>query len=298
MSNSKYFIYVLSFTIFLLPQFVFSAQLYLTASTDTLSVGDTIIVHAYLDTEGSKLNVVDGTIKVSSFVDETSLTLSTENSILTLWPQKPEFQSNKSEISFVGGAPEDFQSSKAKLFDIVVSPKIVKDIVINPVIIQGYLGDGKGTLVSIKTKDVSFHVVPKVEGQRQINEWTEALQQDALPPKAFSITAGSDASLYDGQQFIVFQTSDVGSGIDHYEVVEGKLPSVISGEQYVLKNQGVSERVTVTAFDKAGNSTQSHIDIKQSQPVKVSYLIGILFLFISLLLVVLYRRKLYEIDSK
>lgn len=298
MSNSKYFIYVLSFTIFLLPQFVFSAQLYLTASTDTLSVGDTIIVHAYLDTEGSKLNVVDGTIKVSSFVDETSLTLSTENSILTLWPQKPEFQSNKSQISFVGGAPEDFQSSKAKLFDIVVSPKIVKDIVINPVIIQGYLGDGKGTLVSIKTKDVSFHVVPKIEGQRQINEWTEALQQDALPPKAFSITAGSDASLYDGQQFIVFQTSDVGSGIDHYEVVEGKLPSVISGEQYVLKNQGVSERVTVTAFDKAGNSTQSHIDIKQSQPVKVSYLIGILFLFISLLLVVLYRSKLYEIDSK
>lgn len=298
MSNSKYFIYVLSFTIFLLPQFVFSAQLYLTASTDTLSVGDTIIVHAYLDTEGSKLNVVDGTIKVSSFVDETSLTLSTENSILTLWPQKPEFQSNKSQISFVGGAPEDFQSSKAKLFDIVVSPKIVKDIVINPVIIQGYLGDGKGTLVSIKTKDVSFHVVPKIEGQRQINEWTEALQQDALPPKAFYITAGSDASLYDGQQFIVFQTSDVGSGIDHYEVVEGKLPSVISGEQYVLKNQGVSERVTVTAFDKAGNSTQSHIDIKQSQPVKVSYLIGILFLFISLLLVVLYRSKLYEIDSK
>lgn len=298
MSNSKYFIYVLSLTIFLLPQFVFSAQLYLTASTDTLSVGDTIIVHAYLDTEGSKLNVVDGTIKVSSFVDETSLTLSTENSILTLWPQKPEFQSNKSQISFVGGAPEDFQSSKAKLFDIVVSPKIVKDIVINPVIIQGYLGDGKGTLVSIKTKDVSFHVVPKIEGQRQINEWTEALQQDALPPKAFYITAGSDASLYDGQQFIVFQTSDVGSGIDHYEVVEGKLPSVISGEQYVLKNQGVSERVTVTAFDKAGNSTQSHIDIKQSQPVKVSYLIGILFLFISLPLVVLYRRKLYEIDSK
>ncbi len=95
--------------------------------------------------------------------------------------------------------------------------------------------------------------------------WQEAgvyrVQIDATPPSDFQPLIGRDPSIFDGSSFISFSTVDKTSGISHYKVKVGLFGKEIETQSpYKLKKPLIGDRVEVTAFDNAGNSTTEYVD--------------------------------------
>lgn len=269
------------------PHSVFGAQLYLTASRDTASVGDTLLVHAVLDTEGEQLNAVDGSIILSA---KGTYEFSTAGSVLTIWPTTPSLSQDGKKVSFIGGVPDGFHSSQAKVFDIAVTMNETGELQLVPDHIVAYKNDGKGTPVSVATRNVHIQVTPAAKDVDPINEWNSAKTADTVPPLPFTISLGKDTTVYEGKQFITFSTTDEGSGIDYYEVKENMYAPEKNSGVYILKNQIAPETVTVSAYDKAGNVRIETVSIgAQSHTLRNSIVVSIVLLIIF---VVLYRRRI------
>ena len=91
----------------------------------------------------------------------------------------------------------------------------------------------------------------KIEKPR--DEWQEELEKDTIPPEAFEIELYQDPSIFGGKYFIVFSTTDKQTGIDHYEVKEGKRKWQEAESPYLLGDQKLESIIKVKAVDKAGN---------------------------------------------
>lgn len=280
--------FIFSFIVIaLFPLHAFAAQLYLTASRDTTSVGDTLLIHVVLDTEGEQLNVVDGSIALDI---KGNYEFSTAGSVLSIWPTTPALSKDFKKMSFVGGVPDGFNSTRAELFDIAVTMNAAGDITLLPDHIVAYKNDGKGTPVTVTVKKIAIHVTPAEKNSTPIDEWSSAKSADTVAPLPFTISIGKESTVYEGKQFITFSTTDEGSGIDYYEVQEGMLPKVKSGGVYVLRNNIGNEIIFVSAYDKAGNIRTETLDLRlKSHAVRNT--IGI-FMVLIVIFVVLYRRRI------
>lgn len=231
-----------------------AARVFMYTPSDRFAVWDKKIIEVRLDTEGRTLNALEGLVGIYSpegpvFVRE----LSVGGSAFSLWPNKPSLSrdGNNSSISFVGGQPGGVNSHDALLFTIAVTAEQAGSLYVVPVSLVGYLHDGQGTPLTVAASDITLTIKPAAE--KPVDEWENLVLADHEPPLPFTITLGRDASVEDGRWFISFNTTDTGSGIDHYEVTEGNRAAVRSGTTYVLQNQLHKEKITVTAFDKAGN---------------------------------------------
>jgi hypothetical protein len=100
--------------------------------------------------------------------------------------------------------------------------------------------------------------------------WQEALvrrfQIDTTPPESFTPVVASDPSVYNGQPFVSFTTSDQTSGIDHYEIRFGGIGPWTSTKNtsYVVPKFRLSDKIQVKALDKAGNFQVAEITYNQS----------------------------------
>jgi len=103
-------------------------------------------------------------------------------------------------------------------------------------------------------------------GEDVVDDWNTRIAADTTPPTEFSVTLGSDKSIYAGRYFIAFSTTDKQSGIDHYEVIEEPIddfnlflwggidaPWKKVRSPYLLKDQSLNSTIRVKAIDKAGN---------------------------------------------
>jgi hypothetical protein len=82
---------------------------------------------------------------------------------------------------------------------------------------------------------------------------------DTTPPEAFILEIGQDPSLFEGKYFLSFATQDKMSGIDYYEIKEGKRDFKKATSPYLLEDQSLGKKVIVRAFDKAGNYQEAEI---------------------------------------
>jgi|SRR3989344_1874919 len=84
------------------------------------------------------------------------------------------------------------------------------------------------------------------------------LKTDAEPPEDFTPVITSDPNIFDGKYFLVFATQDKASGIDHYEVREGRWGWFREAESpYLLKHQQLNRDVYIKAIDNIGNERVS-----------------------------------------
>ncbi len=251
------------------PHSVFASTVYIDTNHSEFFVGDTILFSVRIDSESKDINAVEGEILLDHAADAVSLTdINISGSPFSLWPSKPLPSERNTRVSFVGGSPGGLVSKDAIVFNVVLKLEKTGQIALSPNNIEVYLNDGKGTKDEVRVKDLIVDVLPKKSDSQSVDDWSTIISNDKTPPEPFEIYLGQEGSVFDGKKFLSFSTTDKRSGISYYEVREGNLPPVRSDNTYVLQEQNKPVRVTVIAYDSAGNARES---VYSPAPYTVSY---------------------------
>ena len=257
-----------------------AALLYFDPSEVSVARGDTVTVALRLDTdEGECVNTVDAVIHYDASVR--AVDVSRGKSILSLWVEEPTIDESTQTIRFAGGIqggycgriPGDPGLTNVVLELVFRSPGFsigggsgTPDVrVWLDDVSQVFLHDGLGTPGNLRLQDAVITLLPTA-GNTPSDEWRGEVQADKVPPADFSITLAQDEVAFNGKHFIVFNTQDKQSGIDHYEVMEEPLsefgtftwgradaPWITVSSPYVLVDQTLNSTIRVKAIDKAGN---------------------------------------------
>ena len=255
--------------------FVSAAVLYVDPTEGVVSPNQMFAVDVRIDNQDQCLNVFDVGIKYSNDKVE-AVTVSRGRSILTLWVEDPVIDHKKGEIRFTGGVPGGYCGR------VVGDPDLTNVLVtvvfqpLNEGVFSGeveisfdekssvLLSDGRGSLSPLDFLNAVYEVgdEPTVLAEG----WLETIRGDDRPPTSFDIELLREDSVFDGRYYIVFSTTDKGSGLSHYEVKEEDIdrPGFIRGSNkeaefvrvqspYLLKDQTLNSKITVKAVDNAGN---------------------------------------------
>ncbi len=256
--NSIKYILALLITLAFIPTGARAASVYVESAQKVVSIGDTVVVTVKVNSDKDILNTIEGDISVplngsSVYVQEFSLA----GSAFGLWPRTPSLSTDGQTISFVGGVPGGFSIQGATLFKMIIEAKKAGVISITPRNIMAYASDGKGTKVPVDVKGLTLEVRPRATGTPVNDEWKAVVSSDLTPPQDFIIVLGQDPTIFSGKKFAFFSAVDNESGIDHYDVSENGRPAVRSGSTYELQDQSGVSKLTVVAYDKAGNKKEA-----------------------------------------
>jgi hypothetical protein len=121
-----------------------------------------------------------------------------------------------------------------------------------------------------------FHLKQKLPAE----DWSKAIAYramiDVTPPEPFELKIGKDPSVFEDKYFLSFAVQDKMSGIDYYEVKEGKRDWKRAVSPYLLEEQSLSKKITVRAYDKAGNYQVTEI----KPPSKITWKNGLYLILI------------------
>ena len=129
---------------------------------------------------------------------------------------------------------------------------------------------------------------------------------DTRPPLPIDTSITHDKSLYDDQLILVFSAVDKGSGIDHYEIIEGDEAFLKAKSPYLLKDQSQKATLIVRAYDRAGNLIEKVLQGEKKKAIAASLnsalltILGILAvgLVILILLLAVYRLRSGQSENK
>jgi hypothetical protein len=257
----------------------FGATLYVEPNSVSVLKGDTISVAVRLDTdEGECINAVDAIISYSEGVE--AVDVSRGRSILSIWVEDPAIHRDERRITLAGGIPNGYcgripgdPSLTNVIADLVFrapgftvgSSDNVQSLIRFEGGTRAFLNDGAGTEAPLRLLDGSIDVIQEVGSTTQ-DAWRDAVRADTIIPQPFSIELAQKDDAFGGRYFIVFNTTDKQSGIDHYEVIEesrddllrfswgrADAPWVETESPYVLEDQSLKSVIRVKAVDKAGN---------------------------------------------
>jgi len=258
-------ILLLIFVFALFPCVSFAAKLYFEPSEGNYFQGDNFIVAVRIEPDGECINTVKANIGFPQDILE-AIEFSQGNSILTLWVKNPEISQGSGQISFIGGTPGGFcgrlagDPEKSNLLGKIIFQ--VKELNISEKTkatikflddSQALLNDGFGTPANLVGQNAEFNIL-SVVAETPKTEWQEELKKDNVPPEAFEINILRDPSIFNGRYFIVFSTTDKQTGVDFYEVKEGKKDwKKATTSPYLLEDQSLTSIIKVKARDRAGN---------------------------------------------
>lgn len=264
---------------FAVPENSNAATLYVDPfSTDVLK-GDTVTVAVRLDTDESEcVNAVDAVITYGEGIQ--AVDVSRGRSILSLWVEEPTINQDARTITFAGGIPNGYCGR------IPGDPSLTNVIAELVFRAPGFtigsretdsvqvafgeqsrvlLNDGTGDEAPLRTVPGTLNLIQQV-GTSTKDEWGDVVDQDNVPPQPFGMELVQNQSVFSGKYYIVFNTTDKQSGIDHYEVMEesrddlytfrwgrADAPWMTAESPYVLNDQDLRSIIRVRALDKAGN---------------------------------------------
>ncbi len=274
---------IIGFALF--PAITFAAELYLEPTSGKYHLGDTFIIEIKIDTEEECINTVKADLEFSQDILN-AVDFSQGNSILTLWVKPPEIIQESGLISFVGGIPGGYcgkipgDSEENNLLGKIIFK--VSENKTNQAEVkfldssQVLLNDGLGTPAKLSTRGAIFTILAEeIEPAR--DEWQEELEKDNVLPEPFKIEINQDPSIFEGKYFIIFSTTDKQTGIDYYEVKEGKRDWQETISPYLLEDQSLKSIIKVKAIDKAGNERiEEIIPLKEITWQDISWAILIL----------------------
>jgi hypothetical protein len=236
----------------IIPLFAQGARLYLEPANGQYHQGDTFIAEVKLDTESEEINTAQVNLTFPQNLLE-AVDFSKGNSILTLWPEGPSFSNQTGKIYFVGGIPGGYSGKDGLLGKIIFKAKKEGEATVQiKEDSQVLLNDGMGTPAKLNTGGAIFRVLAE---KREVpeDEWQKLLEKDKIPPDPFEIKIGKEATVFEGKYFIAFSTIDKQTGLDHFQVKEGKRNWKRVESPYLLEDQSLKSIIKVKAVDKAGN---------------------------------------------
>lgn len=234
-----------------------AAQLMFEVPASTVSVGDSLILHVRLDSQGASINAIDLGILYPSLLKVKSI--SKTNSAIQLWVKDPSYTG--SAILLSGGSPGGISSQKALIATVVFEAVSVGDgsfgLTPSSAVL---LNDGSGTNAPLSLSTSAVHVVPRPAGQKpkEVSGGGEikTFGDDISRPRSFSITVSNDGRLFSGKHFVSFFTTDPDSGVAYYEIQEGNGSFKKAQSPYLLSDQELKTVLRVRAYDGAGNYQQ------------------------------------------
>jgi hypothetical protein len=151
----------------------------------------------------------------------------------------------------------------------------------------------------------------KLNSKTGTGNWQEAgvyrVKIDTTPPREFTPSIGQDQSVFEGQPFISYSTTDSVSGIDHYEVKSNFFSGWQKTDDSYFKLPGLvlGDTVEVKVVDSAGNERIAEVKVDKSISNSVLSNLkfwGIMILSLAILgLLVWYYFKLlkkYKVNDK
>lgn len=297
-----------------LAQTSHAATLYIEPGKIDMYPGDTRTLAVRIDTEeGECINVVDGFLTYSDSIQVVDVSLG--ESILPVWVEAPKINTDSRTVTFAGGIPNGYCGridGDPRLTNVILELVVQylglpddfdKETDVAEVSFTKqtavYLNDGSGNRTQLVTLDSALNLHLENNGE-VVNEWNSRVEEDTQPPNSFSISLQSEPSIFNGKHFIVFNTTDKQSGIDHYEIMEESIDDfrlfawggtdanwVEARSPYQLKDQSLNSTIRVKAIDKAGNEYMAVLVpeegmrgiSKRDQTVMVFATLGLLILF-------------------
>lgn len=252
------------------------AELTLQTSDIAPSVGQLIEISVLVNGEGESLNAYEGTIEIPSALSVVEVR--DTSSLVRLWLTKPTAQQS---IPFSGITPGGFNGNGV-LFTILARVEKQGGFTISPKQVALYKNDGKGSLAETK----SFALVLQSEVSAQETPPLE-LPQDTEPPQQFVIDILRDKELTNNEVLISFATTDSGTGVAYYELIEsdGATQTVVS--PLVIKREIFERKITLRAIDYNGNVREEYVRIEGVSPLApMSLFLSIAALLCAILIAV------------
>ena len=176
---------------------------------------------------------------------------------MSFWITQPS-ESVSGTVSFAGIIPGGFEgaaSSVLSLWFTAISPGTAS-LSLGDVTVL--LNDGEGTPAKTTTQSATITI------SSGVSSGTSSVAPSYISPELFTPIVSSDPNVFGGQFFLSFATTDKGSGIDHYEVLEAPTGRNSTGNggvsnwqvatsPYLLRDQTLSSDIYVRAVDHAGN---------------------------------------------
>jgi len=225
---------------------VIAAEVSFDTKTQEIKANQLFEVGVFINTDEESINAIEGKITFPQDLLEVKK-VNDGNSIINFWIEKPKIESG--QIVFSGIVPGGYNDGQGLIFSITFLAKKEGSGAIKFGEVKALRNDGQGTEAPLTISNFNFTVREMAKSTVQM----PAAKQDHDLPEEFAPQIAADSAIFEGKWFLVFATQDKGSGIDHYEICEGKRQCVIAESPYLLKNQNLDEEIIVKAIDKSGN---------------------------------------------
>lgn len=311
------------------PQAAYAAMLYMDPSEAHTFRADTVTVAVRIDTDdGECINTADVVVQHDPSI--IAVDVSRGDSILSLWVEDPIINPEAHTVTFAGGIPNGYCGRVPG--DPRLSNVIARIVFQVPGFSVGggdtkeaeisfapetriLLNDGLGTEAPLKVFGAKIALDDKA-GIAISDTWSQAVQNDTLPPSPFSIELVQNDEVFGGNYYIVFSTTDKQSGIDHYEVLEEPIQELSlfkwgipdrawtnAKNPYVLIDQNLKSVIRVKALDKAGNeriaifAPEETARLIDSVHIAVVLTLLALVVGVAVLSIIFLRRKFFKASA-
>ena len=283
----KKILFILLSIAFLFPYHLFAAEVSFDTKSQDIKVNQLFEVGVFINTDEESINAIEGKIIFPQDLLEIKK-INDGNSIINFWIEKPK-SAPQGPIAFSGIVPGGYNDSRGLIFSIAFLAKKGGGGAIEFSGVKALRNDGQGTEAPLTISNFKFLISNQPAGE-PIPQITTPKTEDRNPPEEFTPQIAADPAIFDGKWFLVFATQDKGSGIDHYEVCDGKRKCVAAESPYLLQNQDLDEGIVVKAVDKSGNERAVTIPAQKSRAWYKDYVI-IAILIIAAIAYLIWKKK-------
>ena len=266
-----------------------AATLKVVASSSSVVVGQSFQVNVALDTQGEDANAIQGevTFPPGLFAFKG---INDGASPVSLWIEPPH-EISSGTVKFSGIIPGGFTGAASSVVGVLLAPVTNGTGTINLRNVQLLRNDGQGTAIAVTTAGRTISVTIAANAPPDV-------LAGPIPrftvPEMFAPVIATSSDIYGGKYFLVFSTTDKGSGINYYDVTEVPAGTAISEHSlwatatspYLLKDQSLSSDIYIRAVNNAGTATIVKVPARfPSSPI--SRVTSPSFMVLSLLLLLL-----------
>ncbi len=306
--TNKYFcVFLLGICIYLLlPLIGQAAELYLESSQPEYAPNETFSVDIRLNvTPPENVTAIEGYLKFDN-QSLKAIDFLTGNSVL-MFIETPKISQEQGIVSFSGIIPGGYTGrlpgdpGESNLLGKII---FQTQKTINPEN-SIYFSDNSRVLLDegkeVKTNLVFKPLEIKISSQEvafnPLNDLERIKEEDKIPPEEFK----PEIVKIDDKYFLVFNTQDKQSGIDHYEVATlkenlfGQLTLISNFSKgtnpYIINEANLSQIIKIKAIDKAGNERIITLYPQVQPKWYKNYWLWSIILLIIILGYIIYRLK-------